>query len=280
MSRSSLCTLLLCATVSLMAATAALADQPGVIQNADQAAPAPLPLKLSNNIEVGAFHEDVSGSYGDWTGIFVRGVDRITSADVLNGEIVSSREFGSSGTLATLTDTHDFTPRLFGAGSVAASTGGFYLPSIRGDVSLSEKWLAQSQLVTSIGGSAINWRDGHQDRALTLGAAYYFTFPLVAEAGLRANWSSPGDVLATSYYVAGTYGEDQVRYLSLRIGFGKEGYEVIGPQTALADFSSQEWLFTWREWLAHDQGIQLRLNQYFNPAYHRTGIELAWFHDF
>ncbi len=280
MSRSRFVTHLLCGLVSLSAATLALADEPGATQNTDTAAPAQLPLKLSNNIEVGAFHEGLTGGYGDWTGVFVRGVDRISSTDVLNGEIVSSREFGSSGTLMTLTDTHDFTARLFGAGSIAASTGGFYLPSIRGDVSLSEKWLAQSQLVTSIGGSAINWRDGHQDRALTLGSAYYFTFPFVAEAGLRANWSSPGDVLATSYYVAGTYGEDKVRYLSLRIGFGKEGYEVIGPQTALADFSSEEWLFTWREWLARDQGIQLRVNQYFNPAYHRTGLELAWFHDF
>jgi YaiO family outer membrane protein len=280
MTRSSFLTSLLSGIVSLSAMTLAFADDPGVAQNADQAAPAPLSLKLSNNIEAGAFYDNLTGGYGDWTGVFVRGVDRISSADVLNGEIVSSREFGSSGTLMTLTDTHDFTPRLFGAGTIAASTGGFYLPSVRGDVSLSEKWLAQSQLVTSVGGSAINWRDGHQDRALTLGSAYYFTFPFVAEAGLRANWSSPGDVLATSYYVAGTYGEDKVRYLSLRLGFGKEGYEVIGPQTALADFSSEEWLFTWREWLAHDQGIQLRVNQYFNPAYHRTGIELAWFHDF
>lgn len=240
-----------------------------------------LQLQMTGDIEVGLLHDSVSNSYGDWNGQFVRVVAPLGSDDTLNAELVNSREFHAHGTLLTVGDTHIFTERIYAAVSAATSTEGFYLPTARLDAAVYEKWLPDFSLVTNIGVSGINSRDGHSDRALTFGAAYYFTsIPLVTEAGARINQSSPGDVNADSGFVAATYGIAGQHYFSVRYGFGKEAYQLIGANQALADFSSNDVLLSWRQWIASNQGFQLRLDHYTNPYYQRTGIEASWFHDF
>ena len=244
-------------------------------------APGGLPLTLTGDIELGGFHDSVTNNYGDWNGEFVRLVAPLGSSDTLNAELVNSREFHDSGTLLTVGDTHVFTDRTFAQVSVATSTEGYYLPTGRIDAAIDEKWLDHLQLVTNIGVSFIDYRGGYSDRALTFGAAYYLSsLPLVMEAGARVNQASPGDVDATTGFVAATYGTAGQHFISLRYGFGREAYQLVGSNQVLTDFSSNDVLLTWRQWIAANQGFQVRVEAYSNPYYRRTGLEASWFHDF
>jgi YaiO family outer membrane protein len=241
---------------------------------------APLALRMSGNLELGVMHQALSGSYQDWRGEFARLTVKTDPSDTWLAEVAQLDEFGDHGVLVGATNTHDINPDLFLASSLSTSSGGFFLPRLRWDEILSFKLGDRQEWVPSVGFSAIDSKDSHSDRALTLGVAYYFTTPLVLEGGGRFNDSTPGAVHANSYYVAATYGTDKVRYVSARFGFGREAYEVIGPNSVISDFRSHEASALWKEWIWHDSGLQLRINAYQNPYYRRNGGELSWFCDF
>jgi hypothetical protein len=56
-------------------------------------------------------------------------------------------------------------------------------------------------------------------------------------------------------------------YLTVRSGFGKEAFQLIGPTVVLSDFPSQTLTVTWRQWLATNWGINLVADFYYSPAY-------------
>jgi YaiO family outer membrane protein len=240
----------------------------------------PVQLKMSGFIEAGGMHHNLSGGLGTWNGEFVRGVLQTGANNVWNAEVVNASEFGDRGVLLTAGLTHTINDDWFVSASAATSSGGFFLPRLRMDAAINRKWLAQRQLVTTAGLTAVDSKDGHTDRSLLLAASYYFTQPWVLEGGARVNYSNPGGVISNTGYVAATYGEDKRRVVSLRYGFGTEAYQFIGDNAVLSNFHSDVWTLTWREWLAHQRGFQVRLESYRNPTYGRTGLEFSLFQDF
>jgi YaiO family outer membrane protein len=241
---------------------------------------APVQLKMSGYLEAGGMHHNLTGGFGTWNGEFVRGVLQTDADNVWNAELVNMSEFGDRGVLLTGGLTHTINDDWFVSVSGASSSGGFFLPRLRLDVSLSRKWLADRQLVTTVGLTGVDSKDGHRDRSVLLAASYYFKRPWVLEGGVRVNHSDPGAVTSTSSYVAATYGEEKRRIISLRYGFGTEAYQLIGDNAALSNFHSDVWTLTWREWVARRRGFQTRLETYRNPTYSRTGIEFSLFQDF
>ncbi len=231
-------------------------------------------------VEVGALQHTLTAGFPDWRHQFVRANLRTDPDNLWDADLVHAARFDDSGTMLVLGNTHQFNPAWYTNVSVAASSGGFFFPSLRMDVAVNRKWGAQQKLVTTVGLTAFNAKDGHRDRSLLLGLTYYFDLPLVIEGGIRINRSNPGAVVSRANYVAMTYGRAQHRIVALRHGFGEEAYQLIGANALLVDLNSNVSTLTWREWLRPQQGVQLRVEKYSTPFYRRRGVELALFQEF
>jgi YaiO family outer membrane protein len=232
------------------------------------------------SVDAGLLRHTLSDGYGTWTQQFVRGVFGTSASDTWNAEVVHAREFGDSGTLFVVGNTHQFGERWYTSVAASGSSGGFFFPHARLDLTANRKMLAHKNLVGTLGVTAVDSKDGHRDRSVLLGATYYFDSPWVLEGGIRMNRSNPGRVGSNGKYVAATWGRHHQQIVSLRYGFGSEAYQYVGPDALLVDFNSRVWTATWRTWLRPRQGIQLRAEAYRNPFYDRRGIELSAFQEF
>ena len=236
--------------------------------------------EMPGSLEVGVLHHTLTAGNPSWNGQFARGVLVSDTSNAWNASIVNLREFGDSGTMIALGNTHYFDDKWYSSVSASGSSGGSFLPRLRFDVSGSRRWLEGLNLLTTVTLTAINAKDGHQDRSLLLSSAYYFQQPLVLEAGVRINQSNPGKVVSNAKYVAVTYGENKKQIMSLRYGYGQEAYQYIGVDAFLVDFKSDAWTATWRKWIRPQLGFQVRAESYHNQYYDRRGIEVSAFKEF
>jgi YaiO family outer membrane protein len=241
---------------------------------------APAEAKVSGFVEAGMNYYWLTDGEEDWFGQYLRGVVDFAHENIVNFEVVHQEEFGDDGTFFSLGLTHVFNPDWYGSLSVGTSAGGFFWPQVRVDAFLSRKWLEKRNLVTTIGFGYYDAKDVHYDFSAFIGAAYYFESPWIVEAGLRYNFSQPGNVTAPGPFVAVTYGRNKSYYLVLRVGIGREAYQVVGPDEAITDFASQVVTLTWRQWLTRDWGFKVQTEYYHNPTYERAGFEIGIFRDF
>lgn len=243
------------------------------VSDAVSEAPAVRMLELSTS------PQSLSNGYGHWQDLTLRGTYGMPG-HVLQGELAVMRRFGEKGTFAGISDTVTFNEDWFGSLAIGAGDGAFYLPRFRADAMLYRKWLDQRRLVTSVGLGYYDAPDGHTDRSLSLGAAYYFDEPWVVEGGVRLNSSSPGSVRTSQRFVAVTWGRDKQDRVTVRHAWGGEGYLATGPTTQLVNFDSHETSLAWRHWLTPRSGILVGANRYSNPLYRRSGLTVGFFHDF
>lgn len=231
------------------------------------------------SLELSVGSQNLSAGFDNWKELGLRGTYS-SGPHTLQGELSQNRRFGQNGTFIGLSDTYTFNDDWFGWLSVGAGDGAFYLPRYRIDTSISRKWLDKKNLVTSIGLGYYNAPDGHTDRSVTAGAAYYFEAPWIVEGGVRLNHSSPGSIKSQQQFVAVTYGRDKQDLVTARYGWGGEAYLAIASGTQLVNFNSREGSIAWRHWLNPRTGLLLGANRYTNPSYNRTGVTLGVFHDF
>jgi len=239
----------------------------------------PQPKVLTNYAETGGDYMALSDGLGDWTGGYFRGVVE-KGNNVWNGEINGQREFGDAGVYFAAGDTYTFNPDWYGALTVGSSAGGFFWPRFRTDGFINKKWLAKKQWITSFGLSYYAAKDVHSDYSFFLGSTYYFDKPWVVEAGVRFNVSNPGNVFSPAGFVAVTQGRNKHQYITVRVGFGEEAYQLIGPTTTLTDFQSQDFSVTVRRWVGKSWGFNFVAEYYHNPFYVRGGSTLGFFKDF
>ena len=248
------------------------------------AADEPFPqLKMSGFIEAGASDYLLTGGFANRHSEFVRGELRTTQGERWSAEVDEITEFGSTGTLLVANYEKQIGDNWITQTSVATSTGGDTLPRLRLDMALSYKWLEQRNLVSTLSITELKAKDVHRDHAIQLSSAYFFDvngWPWAVEAGIRRNQSDPGANGATSYFTAVTSGREKERIVSLRLGAGREAYQLVGNTIAINKFPSNTLLLTWREWLTKESGFQLRADVYHNPFYNRRGIEASWFWGF
>ena len=233
----------------------------------------------TRSLELTGGHQRLNTGFSNWNDVTLRGTYGLPK-HVLQGEISVNRRYDETGAFLGLSDTYTFNEDWFGSLAVGAGDGAFYLPRYRVDAALYKKWLADRSLVTSVGGGYYSAPDGHIDRSLALGAAYYFKSPWIVEGGVRLNRSSPGSVDTQQQYAAVTYGRDKQDLVSARYTWGTEGYLAIAANTQLVDFKSQEATVAWRHWLNPKTGLLISANRYTNPSYQRAGINIGIFSDF
>jgi YaiO family outer membrane protein len=163
---------------------------------------------------------------------------------------------------------------------VGSSAGGFFWPRFRSDGFINKKWLARKQWITTAGVSYVMAKDVHRDHTLYVGSTYYFQKPWIVEEGIYFNISHPGAVFAPAGFVAVTQGHNKQQYITVRAGFGEEGYQLVGPTATLSQFNSGTLTITWRKWMGPNWGFDFVGDYYHSPFYMRGGSTFGFFKEF
>ena len=234
---------------------------------------------LTDYVEIGSSAFQLTNGFGPWNGGYVRG-SVAAGNDILNGEVSGQHEFGDSGTYFAIGDTHNFGASSYASLTLGSSEGGFFLPRLRGDAFFSHKWMARKQLITTAGFGYYEAKDPHRDHSFFVGTTYYFGKPWILEDGVRFNVSNPGKVFSPSGFLALTQGRNKQHYVVLRLGYGEEAYQLIGPASELSDFRSETATVTWRQWIGQNWGINWVADYYGNPYYKRAGTTFGFFKEF
>ncbi len=241
--------------------------------------PQPGPKPLSNYVEAGGDYQALTNGFGHWVGGYSRGV--VTEGNnIWNAEVNGQHEFGDAGVYLAAGDTYNFNPDWYGSLTVGSSVGGFFWPRFRGDGFINKKWMARKQLITTFGFGYYAAKDVHRDHSFFVGSTYYFMKPWIVEEGIRFNVSNPGSVFSPAAFVAVTQGRNLQHYLTVRAGFGKEAYQLVGPTVVLTDFQSQTFTVTWRQWVGKNWGVNLVGDYYHSPFYQRGGASIGFFREF
>jgi len=278
---------ILLASIAAMQADAQTVPAQSATTQSQESTPAPTipaetvtsPKLLTNYIEGGGDYLGLTGGYGSWSGGYLRTVYEKKN-NVWNGEINGQREFGDAGVYFGLGDTHTFSENWYGALTVGSSVKGFFWPRFRADAFMNRKLLAKRQLIATLGYGYYDAKDVHRNHYAYAGSTYYFTKPWVVEEGLYLGISNPGAVFAPSGFVAVTEGTEKHHYITIRTGFGEEGYQLVGPTILLTKFESQELTGTWRKWVGKEWGFDWVGDYYHNPYYSRSGVTAGLFKDF
>lgn len=231
------------------------------------------------SLELSTGVQNLSNGFGNWRDVTLKGVYGVDK-HVLQGELSAHKRFGENGTFLGLSDTYTFNEDWFGSVALGVGDGAFYLPRYRVDGTISRKFLPGRNLVGTVGAGYYNAPDGHTDRSLSLGAAYYFEAPWIVEGGVRLNRSNPGSVDTQQQFVALTWGRHKQDLVTARYGWGSEGYLAIAANRQLVNFDSREASLTWRHWFNARTGALVGANRYSNPLYRRSGVNVGVFHEF
>jgi YaiO family outer membrane protein len=236
----------------------------------------PLPLRMSTTLELRASAQHVTGDFGDWRELSLLGT-HVSGPHVLQAELSTKQRFGDRGVWAGIADTYTIDPDWYASVGVGGSEGAFFLPRVRVDAMLYRKLGEERRTVLFVGPGYARQPDGHTDRMWTAGLIYYFASPWVVQAGVRHNQSDPGNVRTRQQFAAVSYGREGADLVALRASGGREGYSLIGPDTAIVVFASREASLQWRHWFDRSSGITIGLEHYRNPYYERSGAAIGWF---
>jgi YaiO family outer membrane protein len=244
-----------------------------------QGAPAPTPPPHGEISATGSYHE-LSDPMRPWTSLQLRGLVHAGRSDVWAGEIVDEREFGDAGIFLGVSNTHTFNQDWFAFTAAGTSVGGFFLPRLRANGTVSRKWLSERRLVTTAGAGYYAAKDAHRDYSVSAGAVYYFAAPVIVEGGATWNDSTPGGVLSRYQFLAVTEGRERKRYIIVRVAGGHEAYQLIAPSSPISDFASRSASLTVRQWVNSDWGLSVGAEIYSNSSYSRTAVTLGAFKQF
>ena len=234
----------------------------------------------ANYIEAGLNYSDLSNSYANWYGAFVRGSWQQNENNVWQAEIVRESEYDAWGTYFSAGLTHTFNEDWYGSVFLGTSDDAFFFPKFRMYAFINRKLLTDKNLVATVGVGYEEAQTVNADTSLYIGASYYFEQPWEVEGGIRFNRSNPGAETSNRYRVAVTYGQAFDRYLIAEYDWGTEAYQYVSTDVSIMDFNSQILTLTLRQWLAKDWGFGVKGEFYTSDEYDRTGIEISVFKNF
>lgn len=218
----------------------------------------------------------LNAGYSDWRELGVRAI-LSTGAHQWRLEAASMRRFDLDGSYAAISDTIILHPDWFASLSLGKGNGAIYLPDYRLDGFIHRKFLEDRSLIGSLGWGRYKAPDGHEDDNWNLGFTYYFHIPFVVQGEARRIQSRPGDIHSNQFFMAASWGRSGDSILTVRRGWGREGYQAIGADQSVTGFSSNQVSLTYKYWVEKDWGWVANLENYRNPFYQRDGIGLSLF---
>ena len=257
-----------------LAVALAYAPRPVMAQNDD------LPAQGLRQLEASVGQQHLSQGYAPWHEASLRGLyqqgDHLWSAELLHAE-----RFNERGSYVGLQDRIHLAPRWDVSLGYGLGDGSNWLPRDRLDGFVHHTWGEQQNWVTHLGTGYYRAPDEHRDRWGSLGLSAwlepYLKSPWVAQGEVRWTESNPGSVHTQQYFVALTWGRHRQTQLTLRHGWGREGWQSLGDDRSLVDFASRQSTLTLQHWLAPDRGFRVVADQYRNDQYRRQGLNVVLF---
>lgn len=235
-------------------------------------AQAPLTGGLTGaSLEINGFGQGVTNRFGDWSGLYVRGIRPMTR-DTWYADVLALRAFGLRGMQYGAAHRHDWNKRLFHALGGNVGDGSPIVPRFRVDGSLGFRMGDRSQWQVTAGGSFVQSITELHDVAATGSIAWFAPRLVVLELSARLNTSNPGNVKSQRIAALVTLTPSQRRSFSLRTIGGTEGWQIISAAQTLQRFASQEVSLSWREKLTPKWALSTQGDLYHNPFYVRSGV--------
>ncbi len=225
-------------------------------------------------LEANVFAQAVSNGFGDWSGVYVRGV-QAGPTRTLYGEVLALDAFTERGVQVGATVRQDWKTRVFAILGANVGNGAPILPKGRIDGVVGVRFGARREWQATAGGSYVKSTTALYDRAATASLAWYAPKALLLEAGARVNSSNPGDIQSRRLFGVAVLTPSPRRSLSVRAIGGTEGWQIVSASTTLRKFSSEEFSLAWREKLSTHWALSAQGDAYRNPFYTRRGVTLG-----
>ena len=218
----------------------------------------------------------LNAGYSDWKEIGVRAT-MSTGQHQWHVEAATMNRFDLDGSYGAISDTFIIDPDWYASISFGKGNGAIYLPDYRVDGFIHRKFLSDRSLMGNLGWGRYKAPDGHQDDNINVGFTYYLDMPLVLQGEARRIQSRPGDVYSNQFFLAATWGHAGKSLLTMRRGWGHEGYQAIGATQSITGYASNQLSLSYKRWVERDWGWIASLENYRNPYYQRDGIGLSLF---
>ena len=247
----------------------------GLIALAGQAAEG-----IGGELEAGAIYYNLNDGFADTHGAYVRGRLDASAANQWRAEAVELSRFGEDGFYGALGNVHQFDADWFSSLTVGSSSGGFYWPEIRTDASLSRRWLAGRNLITTVGITYFDAKDIHSDTGFNFEAVWYSASRWVVQGGTTYNVSHPGAVGSVSGYVAVSHAENGKRIATARLGGGEQAYQPFADNRFNVGITFGQVRLSCKQWIGKHWGVNVAADSYLSSTYDQHGVEVGLFQEF
>lgn len=258
-----------------------------LIQNAQTAKPLEtvaaklgLPAKSWSYIEGGVQYAKLTAGYGYWFNQYLKTVIQKDENNIWEVDALHGYEYGQTADYGLVQTTHNFNENWYGSLGAGISDNSIWVPKYYIGGSLARKFLKSKKLVGYLGFQSYWFRPIYKLETLNPGLIYYFNKPWVVEAGVYLNRSNPGSVDTAVGYIAVTQGRVGEHFLTLRGGWGREGYLPVIANSPIVGYPSWVVTGTWRQWVGKHWGWNIVGENYSNRFYNRYGVSFGLFKEF
>ena len=235
---------------------------------------------IGGELEAGGIYYGLNKGFADTRGAYVRGRLDTGTANQWRAEAVELKRFGDDGFYGALGNVHQFDADWFSSVTIGSSAGGFYWPRLRTDTSLSRRWLAGRNLVTTVGVTYFDAKDIHSDTGFNVEAVYYTATPWIVQVGTTYNISHPGAVASTSGYIALSHAVNGARIITARLGGGEQAYQPFANDRFKVGITFGTLRVSCKQWLGKHWGLNVAADSYLSSTYDQHGMEVGLFQEF
>lgn len=233
----------------------------------------PTAARAQTTVEVTGGSTDLSNGLGTHTSSGIR-LRHERPRDIWYLGVSRESRQSETGWLGNVSNTHTLSNVWTSHLSATTSTDAFFLPRYRFDGQLARKlggpraWVVTGSLMTSAS------RDEHSDVGAGFGVLRFLPAGFAVEGSVMWKRTMPEDFISRRQNAALTWYRP-AREVSVRAGFGEEGFQLISADSVLVGFNSHDVTVRWLEWLGPTTGIAVSGSYYKNPAFHSSGYSVT-----
>lgn len=229
----------------------------------------PISVRAQTSVEVTGGTTSLSNGLGTHSSSGVR-LRHQQPRDIWYLGVSRETRLNKTGWLGNVSNTHMLSSIWTSHLSATAGTDVFYLPRYRFDGQLARKlggpraWIVTGSLMHSAA------RDEHSDVGAGVGVARFLTPALAVDASVMWKRTMPEDFISRRQNAGVAWYHPQ-REVSVRTGFGEEGFQLVSADSVLVGFNSHDVTGRWLEWISATVGIAISATYYGNADYHSSG---------